>query len=155
MYQPGFAVYITLAMHPIMKIEFNSNIETVNWQRASELFSLVGWGIRKPEEIQSAFEKSSYIRFAYLNNVLVGFGRTVDDGRYYALIVDLVIDPEFQSKGIGSNILIYLKNSLEGYAFTTLTSAVGKEAFYEKQGWKKQITSFIWPRSEKQDKENT
>jgi GNAT superfamily N-acetyltransferase len=138
-----------------MNIEFNSNLETVNWQRASELFSLVDWGFRKPEEIQAAFAKSSFIRFAYSDNVLVGFGRTVDDGKYYALIVDLVIHPDFQKKGIGSSILLYLKNSLEKYAFTTLTSAPGKEAFYEKQGWKKQITSFIWPRSEKQRKENT
>lgn len=138
-----------------MNVEFNSDIETVSWQRASELFSLVGWGIRKPEEIQSAFEKSSFIRFAYFNNVLVGFGRTVDDGKYYALIVDLIVHPEFQSKGIGANILHYLKNALEGYAFTTLTSVVGKEEFYEKQGWKKQVTSFIWPRSERQRKENT
>lgn len=99
--------------------------------------------------------KSSFVRFAYSNNILVGFGRTVDDGKYYALIADLVIHPEFQSQGIGSHVLLYLKNSLEGYAFTTLTSAVGKEAFYENQGWKKQITSFIWPRSEKQSKENT
>jgi aralkylamine N-acetyltransferase len=138
-----------------MNIEFNSDIETVNWQRASELFSLVGWGIRNPQEIQAAFKKSSFVRFAYSNNVLVGFGRTVDDGKYYALIADLVIHPEFQSQGIGSHVLLYLKNSLEGYAFTTLTSAASKEAFYESQGWKKQITSFIWPRSEKQSKENT
>jgi aralkylamine N-acetyltransferase len=138
-----------------MNIEFNSHIETVNWQQASELFYVVGWGTRNPQEIQTAFEKSSFVRFAYSNNVLVGFGRTVDDGKYYALIADLVIHPEFQGKGIGSDVLLYLKNSLEGYAFTTLTSAVGKEAFYENQGWKKQITSFIWPRSEKQSKENT
>jgi aralkylamine N-acetyltransferase len=138
-----------------MNIEFNSDIKAVNWQRASELFSLVGWGIRNPKEIQSAFEKSSFVRFAYSENVLIGFGRTVDDGKYYALIVDLVVHPEFQSKGIGSNILSYLKNSLESYTFTTLTSSVGKEAFYEKQGWKRQVTSFIWPRSEKQSKENT
>jgi GNAT superfamily N-acetyltransferase len=138
-----------------MNIEFNSDIRTLNWLRVSELFSLVGWGVRSPDEIKSAFEKSSFVRFAYSNNVLVGFGRTVDDGRYYALIVDLVIHPDFQNKGIGSNILLYLKDSLEDYKFTTLTSAVGKELFYEKQAWKKQVTSFIWPRSEKQRKENT
>lgn len=138
-----------------MKIEFNSNIESVNWQRASEIFSLVGWGVRNAEDIQLAFGKSSFVRFAYSNNILVGFGRTVDDGRYYALIVDLVVHPDFQRRGIGSNILLDLKNSLEGYVFTTLTSAVGKEEFYEKQGWKKQTTGFIWPRSEKQRKENT
>ena len=138
-----------------MNVEFNSDIKVVSWQRVSELFSLVGWGVRNPDEIKSAFEKSSFVRFAYLDNVLVGFGRTVDDGKYYALIVDLVIHPDFQNKGIGSNILLYLKDSLDNYNFTTLTSAVGKELFYEKQGWKKQVTSFIWPRSEKQRKENT
>ena len=111
----------------MMNIEFGNNIEMVNWQRASELFSLVGWGVRSPQEIQAAFEKSSFVRFAYSNNVLVGFGRTVAAGMFYALIVDLVIHPEVQSKGIGVNMLLYLKDSLEGYSFTTLTSAVGKK----------------------------
>jgi aralkylamine N-acetyltransferase len=142
-------------MHPIMEIEFNSEIEAVDWLRISELFSLVGWGNRKPDEIKAVFEKSSFVRFAYSNSILIGFGRTVDDGKYYALIVDLVVHPEYQRQGIGANILLYLKDSLNGYTFTTLTSAVGKESFYEKQGWKKQITSFIWPRSDKQKKENT
>ncbi len=41
----------------MMNIEFSNNIEMVNWQRASELFSLVGWGVRSPQEIQAAFEK--------------------------------------------------------------------------------------------------
>ncbi len=138
-----------------MDIKYSSEIDNIDWIRASELFSSVGWGLRKPEEIQSAFQTSSYVRFAYAGDLLIGFGRTVDDGKYYALIVDLVIAPEFQGKGIGSNILLYLKNSLESYIFTTLTSAVGKESFYEKQGWYKQATSFIWPRSEKQKGDHT
>ncbi len=68
---------------------------------------------------------------------------------------DLIVHPEFQGKGIGSSILAYLKDSLEGYIFTTLTTAVGKESFYEQQGWKKQTTSYIWPRSAKQEQNNT
>lgn len=138
-----------------MSIEYSNTLSGVSWERASEIFSLVGWGNRKAEDIQSAFESSSYVRFAYSDGVIVGFGRTVDDGKYYALIVDLVIHPEFQSQGIGGDILSYLTNALEGYAFTTLTSAVGKESFYLKQGWQKQKTSFIWSRSEKQRQENT
>ena len=69
---------------------------------------LVG-GNRNPEDIKSAFERSSFVRFAYSNNILVGFGRTVDDGKYYALIVDLVIHPDFQNQDIGTNILVFLK----------------------------------------------
>jgi aralkylamine N-acetyltransferase len=133
-----------------MNIEYQNDLVGVDWQRVSALFKLVGWGARNPSEIRAAFEKSSYVRFAYADDVIVGFGRTVDDGKYYALIVDLAIDPQYQGQGIGSNILLYLQESLEKYAFTTLTSAVGKEQFYLKQGWQVQKTSFIWPRSEKQ-----
>ncbi len=138
-----------------MSFTYDSDISNADWQRISELFFLVGWGHRSPADIEAAFRKSSFVRFAYGENVLVGFGRTVDDGKYYASIVDLIVHPEFQGEGIGSSILTSLKDSLEGYIFTTLTSAIGKESFYEKQGWKKQTTSFIWPRSVKQAQDNT
>lgn len=138
-----------------MDIRFSNDAIDADWQRASELFFLVGWGHRSPGDIEAAFKKSSYVRFAYANNVLIGFGRTVDDGKYYASIVDLVVHPAFQGHGVGTSILAYLKDSLDGYIFTTLTTAVGKESFYEKQGWKKQSTSFIWPRSARQEKDNT
>ena len=74
----------------------------------------------------------------------------MDDGKYYALIVDLVVSPDFQNLGIGKKLLADLRNELKNYSFTTLTSALGKEDFYVKQGWDKQKTAFIWPRSKKQ-----
>jgi aralkylamine N-acetyltransferase len=80
----------------------------------------------------------------------VGVGRTLDDGRYYALIVDLAIVPEFQGQGIGSRILAELKDEFSDYLFVTLTAAVGKEEFYSKQGWAHQKSAFMAPRSEQQ-----
>ena len=102
-------------------------------------------------ELKESFQKSSYVRIAYENEKLVGFGRTVDDGRYYALIVDLLVDPEYQRKGIGTAILKELKDDLDGYIFTSLTATIGKESFYQKQGWKEQMSAFFWPRSKKQE----
>jgi GNAT superfamily N-acetyltransferase len=133
-----------------MDIEYRQSIDNINWNLVSELFQLVGWGYRSPDALAEAFRTSSYVRFAFKNEQLVGFGRTVDDGRYYALIVDLVVSPEFQGRGIGSTILSELRDELENYLFTTLTSAVGKETFYAKQGWEQQKTAYIWSRSEKQ-----
>jgi len=133
-----------------MNIEYKKNIEDINWQEVSDLFQQVDWGVRAPDDIRRAFKSSSHVRFAFCGGNLVGFGRTVDDGKYYALIVDLVISPEYQNMGIGKTILSELTDQLKSYAFTTLTSAVGKESFYIKQGWENQKTSFIWPRSEKQ-----
>ncbi len=138
-----------------MDLVYDSDTSNIDWIGVSDLFALVGWGDRSPEDIKTAFNKSSFVRFAYSDGILVGFGRTVDDGKYYASIVDLIVHPDFHGRGIGSSILAYLKDALEGYIFTTLTAAVGKEVFYEKQGWKKQTTSFIWPRSAKQEQNNT
>jgi GNAT superfamily N-acetyltransferase len=137
-----------------MNITFKSEITGVDWEVVAKLFEAVEWVRREPVELKKAFASSSHVRFAYKGNELIGFGRTVDDGRYYALIVDLVISPKYQRKGIGAKILTELKDSLGGYYFTTLTSAVGKEGFYLKQGWEKQKTAFIWPRSEKQKQDH-
>ena len=127
-----------------------SEADGLPWEAMSQIFMNVGWGQRPPVEIQNAFQRSSFVRFAYHNARLVGFGRTVDDGKYYALIADLVVDPQYQGKGIGQRILDELREELKGYLFTTLTAAPGKDGFYLKQGWKRQKTSFIWPRSQSQ-----
>jgi GNAT superfamily N-acetyltransferase len=132
------------------EVIIKDTIEGSPWKHMSDLFFKVGWGGRAPTDIQAAFLKSSYVRFAYHGDTLVGFGRTVDDGIYYALVVDLVIDPEYQGSGIGSRILAELKDDLKGFLFTTLTAAPGKDGFYLKQGWCRQKTSFIWPRTNNQ-----
>ena len=137
-----------------MDINYKVTIEKIDWSEVSKLFQLVGWGNREADELKCAFSKSSYVQFAYDKEKLVGFGRTVDDGKYYALIVDLIVIPEYQEKGIGSRILTDLKDQLNEFYFTTLTSAVGKEEFYNKQGWEEQKTAFIWPRSERQKNEH-
>jgi len=138
-----------------MKIIYKITTDKIDWSEVTKIFQLVGWGERPPNELKYAFSSSSYVRFAYDGEKLIGFGRTVDDGKYYAMIVDLIIMPEYQGKGIGSRILADLKNQLKDFYFTTLTSSVGKEAFYKKQGWKIQKTAFIWPRTEKQESEHT
>jgi len=138
-----------------MNLTYQDNLKDVSWLQICQIFESVGWGERNPEEIEKAFKESSYVRIVRDNSKIVAFGRTVDDGRYYALIVDLVIDTEYQGKGIGKKILSELRNELESYYFTTLTTATGKDEFYLKQGWQRQSSSFIFPRTDKQKKEHT
>jgi len=133
-----------------MNIQYRNNFDEVDWNQASKIFELIGWGERPPEKVKSAFQKSSFMRFAYNDGQLVGLGRTVDDGLYYAWIVDLAILPEYQGMGIGTFILNELEKDLEPFISTMLTAAPGKGGFYEKLGWLKQSAAYIWPRSEKQ-----
>ena len=133
-----------------MNIRYINEIDEVDWQQVSKIFSVIGWGERSPKNVKSAFQKSSFTRFAYLDNELVGMGRTVDDGMYYGWIVDLAILPEHQGKGIGTYILKELEKDLKPLCTTMLTAAPGKNGFYEKLGWLKQTAAYIWPRSEEQ-----
>lgn len=135
-----------------MPIRYENDLCNVSWERCTEIFQAVGWGTRAPEVIRRAFEKSTFVRIAFDGDKIVGFGRTVDDGKYYALIADLIVDPEYQKMGIGTRILNELKDELSEFVFTTLTAAPGKEDFYLSRGWKKQTSALIWPRSQGQAK---
>ena len=121
-----------------MEIRYSSNVENIAWEETVNLFNAIGWAPRLPNEIEKAFRESTYVRIAYSGNKIVGFGRTVDDGRYYALIADLVVDPEYQGMGIGTQILKELKDALKGYIFTSLIAAPEKDGFYSRQGWLRQ-----------------
>lgn len=71
----------------------------------------------------------------------IAMGRLIGDGIYF-MIVDLVVRPEYQGKGIGTRmldeILKYIKSSLpEGArASVQLIAEKGKENFYIKSGFK-------------------
>ncbi len=134
----------------MITFELNPKLDLVNWKKISELFRLVNWGERELKEIEKSFRKSSVTCFVKDENEIIGFGRTVDDGKYYALLVDIVIHPNYQSKGIGKSIVNELRNRLDGYDFITLTAAPNKEGFYQKLGWKKQKSAYIFPKDEKQ-----
>jgi GNAT superfamily N-acetyltransferase len=134
-----------------MNIRYQKDLDGISWERIAELFQSVGWGIRNPVEIERAFMESSHVRVAQDGSNIIAFGRTVDDGKYYALIVDLVVDPMYQGRGIGKKILEELCDELRDYNSTTLTAARGKDNFYLKQGWKRQTSAFIWPRYPKQE----
>ena len=104
----------------------------------------VGWDHRLPGDLRTAFEKSTHVRIAYYEDIIVGFGRTVDDGRYYGMIVDLVVDPDFQGGGIGSIMLRELREEMRGYKIVSLRAAPGKQNFYLKRGWRKSNSAFSW-----------
>jgi GNAT superfamily N-acetyltransferase len=66
-------------------------------------------------------------------------GRLIGDGTYY-LVVDIIVQPEYQGKGIGSKILDSITKYVEdntpigGRSSVQLIAEPGKEGFYEKKG---------------------
>ncbi|MCK5246086.1 GNAT family N-acetyltransferase, partial [Candidatus Bipolaricaulota bacterium] len=56
-------------------------------------------------DLATPIENSWYTLSAYDDNQLIGFGRLLCDGVMHAMIFDLIVHPDHQHRGIGSEIL--------------------------------------------------
>ena len=105
-----------------------------------ELFLSTGWneeyGLTQ-EEFFHTLQHSWYCLSAYDKDVLVGFGRIISDTVLHALIVDMMILPDYQGKGIGTALLKRLVQHCHRHRIRDiqLFSAEGKAGFYLKNGF--------------------
>ena len=137
-----------------MSIHLQTNDSGICWNESASLFTAVGWGAREPDHLRDAFARSKFKCFALEGARLVVFGRTIDDGRYYATVVDMIVHPDYQTQGIGSQIMQNLQNAMQGFLIITLTAAPEVQPFYNRLGWRKVNTGMMLPRSENQARLN-
>lgn len=146
--------HCTLWHHLAKAMRIERTDRNVSWDAVAALFHDVGWGNRQPREIHAAFDRSSIKTFAFEDADLIGFGRAIDDSRYYATIVDVVVSPKHQRRGIGRAILEDLHRQLDGYLVVTLTALPEVQPFYQRLGWRKLTTGMMRPRSDEQARLN-
>jgi ribosomal protein S18 acetylase RimI-like enzyme len=75
-----------------------------------DIFRKESWNayLKDDEKLIRAFDHSLYILGAFDDYKLVGLIRCVGDGEHILVVQDLIVDPEFQQRGIGT------------YLFTTI-----------------------------------
>lgn len=104
------------------------------------LFATTGWNTyyrATVDDLEKVLASSWRTVSAYEDSVLVGFGRLLCDGVMHAMIFDLIVHPDHQRKGIGSEILgrLVAECESEGIHDIQLFSAEGKAPFYERHGF--------------------
>jgi len=113
---------------PPPKELYHSLFETTSWNREYQATA---------EDLARAIANSQFVVAAYDNENLVGFGRVLTDGVLYAMIYELIVHPDYQGKGIGTQILQRLVqwcNELH-IRDIQLFCARGKRSFYELNGF--------------------
>ncbi|MBU8687300.1 GNAT family N-acetyltransferase [Priestia megaterium] len=123
-----------------MKISLSSSIENIEWSRMKDIYHSVGWKNHDEEKIKKVFQSSNVVVIAYDENKIVGFGRALSDGVFNAAIYDVVIDEQYQNKGIGQKIIENLLAPLNDISCVHLVSTAGNEEFYKKAGFRKMKT---------------
>lgn len=136
--------------NPAYSYQLNPDLSQIDWDYVISLFQKIEWKHRKAAEIEAAFKNSTTTLFVFKDQQIIAFGRIVGDGRYYAMLADIVVDPDYQGQGLGRYLVTTLNNQLENYHFVNLSAAPGADNFYKSMGWKKQTTAFIWPQGPKQ-----
>lgn len=111
-------------------------------QEYNNLRNSVNWNSKDYELIQNVINNSIIIKIAIVDSNTVGMVRVIGDGIYY-FIVDVIVNPLYQKRGIGKRLIEEVINEIKNRTkkgqepSINLISLSGKEEFYEKCGFMK------------------
>lgn len=82
-------------------------LSTFDFDTILKLYSSVGWTnyTQNPQMLRNAYEHSLLTLGAYDGDELIGIIRTVGDGYSIVLVQDILVFPEYQRKGVGTQLL--------------------------------------------------
>ena len=105
----------------------------------NQLRQSVGWGIYERDVIEQALPKSLYFVCAVNNGEIIGMARIIGDAGIAYYIQDVIVKPDYQRQGIGTQmmdkIMEYLRFHANNNSVIGLMAAKGKEAFYTPYGF--------------------
>ena len=114
----------------------------------NEMRGSVNWRLLTPGQAERGLAHTAFVVAARDGEKIVGMGRMLFDYGYTAYLGDVIIRPEYQGMGIGTEIVTRLKDMVMEAAeqgdniMFILGAAAGKEGFYEKLGFKVRPNEF-------------
>ena len=124
-----------------MGIEYKT-IKDIAASDLERLFLSVEWSSGHfPDKLAAAMKNYGTVITAWDGEKLVGLVSTMDDGVMTAYIHYMLVDPEYQGKGIGKALLEMTKEKYKDYLRIVLISYNKQTGFYESCGFKKENES--------------
>lgn len=106
-----------------------------------ELCDRVGWARRPLRKVKKAIEHSFLVVSMWeiigKKRRLIGFARATSDHAFNATIWDVVVDPKFQSRGLGKAMMKYAINQLRSADISNITLFADPQVvtFYQRLGF--------------------
>lgn len=114
----------------------------------NELRGSVEWKLLTSGQAERGIAHTTFLAAVRDGERIVGMGRVLFDFGYTAYLGDVIVRPQYQGQGIGTQIVTRLLErtmdaACEGDRIMfILGAAKGKEAFYEKFGFKQRPNDF-------------
>ena len=106
-----------------------------------DLYARVGWTnyTADPQMLRCAYENSLLVLGAYEAEKLIGIIRAVGDGASIVYVQDIIVHPDFQRRGIGTQLMRAMLKLLEQKGYAQASLAVQKDNYalrlYRKLGF--------------------
>ena len=98
-----------------------------------------GMGTKDLSKAEIALKNSLFIVSLWDKDKLIGFGRIVGDQGITYVVSDIMVDPDYQRKGIGKMIMkeidSYLEQNTDQYAYVCLIANKPADKLYSKFGF--------------------
>lgn len=105
------------------------------------LYNCVLWGNRNRNSVEQSLKNSIFGICVYEDNQIIAMSRVIGDETIFLYVHDVIVDPKYQGKGIGKELMLQLVAKLREYQKNYpgmriyLGAAKNKEEFYEKVGF--------------------
>lgn len=118
-----------------MQISYQDT-KQISQDQLKRLFCSVDWSSGDhPDKLAQAIAHYGSVFTAWDEERLVGLVSALDDGIMTAYVHYLLVDPEYQGKGIGRRLIERIKAKYEGYLKLVLISVPEQTGFYERSGF--------------------
>lgn len=119
--------------------DFIFELKEPDYQTWNHLRVIAGWIPYSVNVYKKVIENSLCFVTAWHHNKIVGMGRLVGDNIISFYIQGVVVEPHFQNRGIGtqivSRLLVYARQKAAEGASINLFAHKGSEEFYQKCGF--------------------
>lgn len=124
-----------------MPIAWKDDLAGIDWDEVSALYRAAPLGDKPPRDLELVFTNSMFRLFVFESGRLVGAGRALADGRDCAYLCDIAVAPSHQGQGLGKEIVARLVRLASGHKKIILYAVPGREAFYERFGFRRMTTA--------------